>query len=94
MTGTDNVMKYIVGLAAAAAVSLSGWNMLSTVGHESRIGIVEERTANQRDTLGRIESKLDRLIEHQYESAPASAYPRRGAENAQPVPSGRRTETP
>lgn len=73
MDRTDQVMKYIVGLSAAAAVSLSGWNLLSTVGHEARIGVVEERSDGVRDRLNRIEDKVDWLIQQRIELSPEPA---------------------
>ena len=55
--------KWLVGLAAAAALSLAGWNMQTTVGHNARLSVVEERSEHVSEGLKRIELKLDRLIE-------------------------------
>lgn len=55
--------RWLVGIAAAAALSLAGWNMTATVGHNARLSIQEERSDHLIEGLKRIEVKLDRLIE-------------------------------
>ena len=61
--GIDGHMKIIVGLATAAALSLSGWNLLTVVSHESRISTTEERSQGVRDRLERMENKIDWLVQ-------------------------------
>ena len=64
MNKTDRVMKWIVGIAAAAALNLAGWNLQATVGHNTRLSVIEERTGPvMTERLKNIEDKLDRLIE-------------------------------
>ena len=62
MSPTDQVMKYIVGLATAAALSLSGWSLLSTVGHESRISVEESKSVAVDKHMDRLEDKIDELL--------------------------------
>ena len=63
MNKTDQIMKWIVGVATAAALGLSGWSLSTTASTQARVSVVEERSDNTKERRGRIENKIDRLIE-------------------------------
>lgn len=63
MNPTDEVMKWLVGLASAIALSLAGWNFLTVVGHEARITAEETRSQANVSQFDRIENKLNTIEE-------------------------------
>lgn len=63
MNNTDNVMKYIVGVATAAALALSGWSLNTTATTKERVSVQEERTNNLKDQLEKIDAKVDKLLD-------------------------------
>ena len=63
MNSTDQIMKWLVGVATAAALGLSSWNLSTTSSDHAKISTVEERATAVRDRLDRIEDKIDWLVQ-------------------------------
>ncbi len=80
MNKTDQVMKWVVGFSTAAALALGGWSFRTTASNETRISVVEERANGAQERLGRIEDKIDWLIQQrvrEYRYYPPASEPER-----------------
>lgn len=92
MNGTDQIMKWLVGVATAAALGLSSWNLSTTSTDHAKISTVEERATAVRDRLDRIEDKIDWLVQERvreyrndYRPRPGMAIPDNTRPSGPPV---------
>lgn len=84
-----SVAKWVVGIATAAAVSLSGWTLKETSQNQSRISVVEERSEGVRRQLDRIEDSIDWLVQERVKD-----YARPSSSSRQPRERSNRESAP
>lgn len=66
MNKTDQMMKWVVGFASAAALALGGWSFSTTANTSTNTQVLEVRTDSVERRLDRIEEKIDRLLERSF----------------------------
>ena len=62
-TAPNGVRKWLLALLAAMLVALGGWGGRTLITHGEKIATLEGQQVDVQAWMGRIETKLDRVLE-------------------------------